>query len=127
MQMNNHTTEEPDALMKTDEQIKEPPKIKFELVYNNVWIRFPCDICGGCTEKVSTLCEAQDPECDRTILVCETCLEHGDTDQALAAYAKRLEREAEYKRRLIGRLILPTFEQWSAANREHEGMGEFEA
>ena len=37
-------------------------KIIFELVETNVFTRWPCSICGGCTEKVPILCEVKTGE-----------------------------------------------------------------
>jgi hypothetical protein len=117
--------------------------IEVKLVPTNFHTRWPCTICGGCTEKVSVLAEglvAHDaalPDAypvnpiarilchhrpnGRTIRVCESCLEAGNIDQRLAEHARLLEAEARDMRALIGRLRVPSYEQWQSANRFFDG------
>jgi hypothetical protein len=106
-------------------------KIKMKLVETNVLTRWPCDVCGGCTEKVSILCESDN--CLRP-RVCEFCLKNADADGSyidgtLRRWAERLEQQpkynkqqvkddkqqAAYVRSLIGRLELPSYAEWEAA------------
>ncbi len=89
-------------------------KIKVELVETNCHTRWPCDVCGGHTEKVSILAEvASGPYKD--FLVCEQCLESRDFDEKLNARADRMERCAAELRKVVGRLEVPSFEDWKAA------------
>ena len=101
--------------------------ISVELVETNFFTRYPCTICGGCTEKVAILAEGTQRLSDdgetRTVRVCESCLEGGDglgIDARLDLHARALEGEAALIRSLIGRLKVPTFAQWCSAEREHE-------
>jgi hypothetical protein len=85
--------------------------IEIKLVRTNVFTRWHCHVCGGHTEKVSVLAEGQDQH-DRTIRVCERCLECGDIDQHLEMQAASLIEEASAIRSLIGQLRVPTFADW---------------
>src|SRR5579884_2339368 len=136
--------------------------VQIELVPTNFRTRWPCTICGGCTEKVAVLAEgvlpngAMGPDANpanpvaqimrrmdapqslgTVIRVCETCLEAGNIDERLARHVDRLESEARELRALIGRLRVPSYEQWKNADRfydhasfvwpifvEHEQRGE---
>lgn len=46
--------------------------------------------------------------------MCERCLEDGDLDAKAEAHAEWLEGQAKLTRELIGRLRVPTHEQWWA-------------
>jgi hypothetical protein len=78
-------------------------KITFKLIENNAFIHWPCDVCGGSTEKAPILAETDDG-----LRMCERCLEFRDFDAALQAHAIRLEREAAELRGMIGRIEAPT-------------------
>ena len=84
-------------------------KIKIELVKSNTRMRLPCDVCGGCTERVAMVARGHD------LLVCEFCLEAGDIDERLERRATRLEEAADETRALIGRLVVPSYAEWRAA------------
>ena len=84
-------------------------KIKIELVKSNTRMRLPCDVCGGCTERVAMVARGHD------LLVCEFCLEAGDIDERLERRAARLEAAADETRALIGRLVVPSYAEWRAA------------
>jgi hypothetical protein len=108
--------------------------IDIKLVETNFLTRWPCTICGGCTEKVSVLAEGglpddaklpsadpsnpvavfMRPAPDTIIRVCETCLEAGKIDERLAQHASELEAQARAVHSLIGRLRVPSYEQWRA-------------
>src|SRR5258708_19603856 len=81
-------------------------KIEVKLVRTNFYTRWPCTVCGGCTEKVGVLAEGP------SVRVCERCLQSGDIDGHLARNAAELEQEAARVRSLIGRLKVPTYDQW---------------
>ena len=57
-------------------------EIEIKLRETNFFTRYPCTVCGGCTEKVAILAEGtlqlSDDGESRTVRVCETCLEGGD-------------------------------------------------
>ena len=96
--------------------INEP--ITVELIETNFFTRWPCTVCGGCTEKVAILAEARDEH--GSIRVCENCLEEGGIDERLEKRAGELEVQAELIRKLIGRLKVPAFTEWCKAERNHE-------
>ncbi len=89
--------------------------IKIELVRTNFFTRWPCHVCGGCTEKVAVLAEG--PE---GLRVCESCLQAGDIDARLEAQAAALDAGARMTRSLIGRLQVPSFAEWSEAENAAE-------
>jgi hypothetical protein len=95
-------------------RLNSSDKITFELAETTVLRRWPCDVCFDCTEKVSVLCEAADGS---GLRVCERCLEGqacdaGFIDRKLSESAHCLECQAKETRALIGRLLVPTFQQW---------------
>ena len=101
--------------------------IEIKLRETNFFTRYPCTVCGGCTEKVAILAEGTQQLSDdgesRRVRVCETCLEGGDglgIDDRLDLHARALEGDAALIRGMIGRLKVPTFAEWSKAEREHE-------
>lgn len=97
--------------------------INVELVRTNVFIRWPCSVCGGCTEKVSVLAEAE-IECagghSITFRVCERCLEEAAINERLEQQAQALAARSEWLRGLIGRLHVPTFADWQKRMQEVE-------
>ena len=96
-------------------------EIEVKLRETNFFTRYPCTICGGCTEKVAILAESDRiSEIDDCIRVCETCLERRNFDETLEARAQSLEAWAVYLRSLKGGLKVPTFAEWCKAEREHE-------
>ncbi len=102
----------------TDNITATTEPIAIELVRTSFFTRWPCTVCGGCTEKVGILAEAQDEH--GTIRVCEICLEKGGIDERLEERAGDLEFQAGLIRKLIGRLKAPTFAEWMTAERNHE-------
>lgn len=78
--------------------------------------RRPCHLCGGLTEKSAVLVEVPAWHTSHPgFRVCERCIAAGDLDGRLAENADALVREARDLRGLIGRLKVPTFEQWAQA------------
>jgi hypothetical protein len=71
---------------------------------------WPCTACGGHTGGVNVLNESE----DGTVRVCEHCLKENAIDARLALHAQRLEAQAQEVRSLIGRLKVPTYEEWLA-------------
>jgi hypothetical protein len=84
--------------------------IEVKLERTNFFTRWPCTVCGGHTEKVEVLAESE----GRGVRVCERCLQCGDIDGHLARHAAELEQEAARLRSLIGRLKVPTYQEWEA-------------
>ncbi len=105
---------------------KTTEPISIEMVETNFFTRWPCTVCGGCTEKVAILAEGTQRLSDdgesRKVRVCETCLEGGGLgiDARLDLHARALEGQAALTRSLIDRLKVPTFAEWCKAEREHE-------
>jgi hypothetical protein len=89
-----------------------------KLVRTNFHTRWPCDVCGCHTEKVSILCEGVVG--DRLIRCCETCLEEGQEqiDKFLRSHAYRISAHAQFVAGLIGRLKIPSFAEYQAATKE---------
>jgi hypothetical protein len=65
--------------------VKTKKIIMVELVETNVFSRWHCTVCDGCTNPVSVLAEGKDGK--RAIRVCEQCLEAAEIDKRLAATA----------------------------------------
>ncbi len=97
----------------------KPTTIKVELVETNFLTRWPCTVCGGCTEKVPILAESKTGE-----RVCESCLRAGNIDERLEQYALVLDTAvdtaAAATRSLIGRLSVPTYAEWQARCEQHD-------
>jgi hypothetical protein len=92
--------------------------ITMKLVNSNFLTRWPCDVCGGCTEKVPILCEGV-TEDHETIRVCERCLEEGQDqiDNFLRSHICKIQAHAQFLRGLIGQLKVPSFEEYKAAEK----------
>ncbi|PNE10331.1 MAG: hypothetical protein CR217_14895 [Beijerinckiaceae bacterium] len=105
-----------DALTATSLSNGTKQMIDMKLVRTNFYTRWPCDVCGGCTEKVEWLCEGQDID-GYGVRVCEVCLEAGQDqiDNRLEAHLKDREKGTLWLRSLIGRLNIPTFDEWRRA------------
>jgi hypothetical protein len=104
--------------------------IKISLTETNFLTRWHCHVCGGRTEKDPVLAEGEQdigPSDDgtgreyRTVRVCDQCLKGTDgvsLDQRLETFARQLEYEAEITRAMIGRLQVPLYAEWEAAQGE---------
>jgi len=97
-------------------------KIRMQFCRTNVFTRWPCDVCGGQTEKVEVLCEGKMAS-GADIRVCEFCLEAGNINERLERHASLLEGDTRFVRGLIGRLLVPSYASWVAANELVEGDG----
>ena len=95
--------------------------ITIEMTTTAGYFRLGCSVCGGCTEKNLVAAESP-PGTSPGIRVCETCLEAGNIDVRLLGHADALERQAAQLRLLVGRLKVPTFAEWQAANDEEEAL-----
>jgi hypothetical protein len=92
--------------------------IKIELVWTNVFTRWPCTICGGTTEKEAVLAEGPGG-----IRVCERCLKCRNFAEHLQENARWHDEEAKRLRDLrdmVNRLEIPTFEEWIEEGYRHE-------
>jgi hypothetical protein len=87
--------------------------IEIELVQTNVFTRFGCTVCGGVTDKDPVLAEANDQF--GVIRVCDCCLRDGNIDGRLRDRITREHELAARLQHLIGRLKVPTFQEWEAA------------
>jgi hypothetical protein len=87
--------------------IPETGLVQAQFVWTGYLTRWPCTVCGGCTEKVAVLTEGPG-----NIRACEGCLKCGDIDGHLERRAAQLENEARLTRSLIGRLKVPSYEEW---------------
>ena len=97
----------------------EETKVKLELVETNFFTRWNCHVCGGNTEKVAILVEVLEGEW-KGFRVCETCVKERDFDRKLIMHAEELEGFASNLRSLVGRLEVPTLEQYDARCREYD-------
>jgi hypothetical protein len=93
-------------------------EIKMKFVEAWGYTRRPCTVCGGWTEKVSILCEGIIE--DGKIRACEDCLKAGDIDDRLQRNADKLDEWAAGVRGLVGRLVVPTYAAWQAAEKAHD-------
>jgi transcription elongation factor Elf1 len=84
-------------------KLKRPDKIVTQFKSVKLHHHWPCTVCGGHTGAVNVLNEAP----DGAALVCEHCLKDGRIDE-------RLETQARETRLLVGRLKVPTYEEWLA-------------
>jgi hypothetical protein len=91
--------------------------IEVKLTRTNVLTRWDCTVCGGCTDKVEVLAEADAVVGVHSgvVRVCERCLERGQEyiDHEFAQVACRWAVHEEACRSL--RLKVPTFEEWLVA------------
>ncbi len=103
--------------------------IKISLTPTNFLTRWHCHVCGGRTEKDEMLAEGeQNLPSDglpgrkyRTVRVCDQCLKAADglsIDQRLERFARWLEAEADLTRAMIGKLEVPSYAEWEAAQGE---------
>jgi len=128
-----HLRDLADAIEQHPEEIRKSPMIEIKLTETNFFTRWPCTVCGGCTEKVAILAEGTQRLSDdgesRTVRVCETCIEGcgGEglppgfgIDYRLDLRARQLEAEAALIRSMVGQLKVPTFAEWCKAERDHE-------
>ena len=102
----------------------KPTTIEVELVETHFFTRWPCTVCGGCTEKVAILAEGRqslsnDGE-SRLVRVCEYCLQAGEIDARLELHARQIEAEAALLRDMIGRLQVPTYAEYLAYTEQHQ-------
>lgn len=97
-------------------------KVVFDFVRTNFLTRWPCHVCGGCTEKVIILCEVARGK-HEGLRICEQCLRAGKrkVDTRLRAHIARLEADANELRSLIGRLEAPTYRAWLKAEKQADG------
>jgi hypothetical protein len=93
--------------------------VRVELTPSNFLKRYCCDLCGGHTEKVSTLAEVL-AEPLAGFRVCEGCMRRVDEgeslDEMLTRRAARVLEDAQADalvlRSLVGRLSVPRYGEW---------------
>jgi hypothetical protein len=96
-------------------KMEDRETVELKLVKSGFITRWPCHVCGGCTEKVDVLCEGVD-ESGNEIRICETCLEAREQiDVKLEKHAEYLNGQAAWLRSLIGRINAPSRAEWEAA------------
>jgi uncharacterized membrane protein YgcG len=112
--------------------------IEIKLTRTNFLTRHHCHVCCGCTEKVAILAEGElvqptghshgEGEDTFIIRVCERCLEEGQEkiDTKLELHARQLEAGAAQTRALIGRLRIPSYADWQAAEEADDARVERE-
>jgi hypothetical protein len=91
--------------------------IEIKLVHSPSLHRYPCDVCGGLNERAYILAKGEAEFGDDTwsIHVCMFCLKEGNIDARLTEHAETKEEVARALRSFIGRLKVPTHEEWQAA------------
>ncbi len=99
--------------------------IDIELTPSNFLTRWYCHVCGGHTEKVPVLAEGElllptghshgeGYDC-YTVRVCEQCLQADEIDARLELTARQIEANVDFTRALIGKLRVPSYAEWKAA------------
>jgi hypothetical protein len=81
------------------------------------WVRFPCVVCGDATDKEMAVAKLPG---DEDMCVCAQCLRKGNIDKRLRAHIKRLRDDIEFLESLVGRLVVPSYAEYQAANEEAE-------
>jgi hypothetical protein len=87
-------------------------------VHGRSFPRQRCGVCGAITFATPICAKSEDPK----FLVCERCLRSGDINARLMAHARELEASAAYIRNLLGRLCVPPYEEWQAANERQQWL-----
>jgi hypothetical protein len=94
-------------------------KIELKLKRTHFFSRWRCAICGGHIEKEEFLVEAESGQ--GIIRACWLCVRGNNGDgkghsinERLAHHAAQLEAEAKRIRDHIGRLKVPTYQEWEA-------------
>jgi hypothetical protein len=108
--------------MKEEElAMSDEAKIETKLVSHPSQIPYGCTVCGG---GLGWPCVYAATDADENIVVCGDCLRDGKIDSTLTQTAEGLEQRAKgtltyaaYLRSLIGRLKVPTFAEWEAAEK----------
>ena len=98
-------------------------EIKFNLIKSDSLIRQHCHICGCRGEREYIWCQVTEGEYKGT-RVCTRCIKNRDFDEVIEKNAQSLEREVEYTRSMIGRLEIPSFEEYNQRTLEEESQYE---
>jgi antirestriction protein len=108
------------------DQTNNPTPINVELREDRCGFRLSCTVCGGTTEKFEALAEAEVE--GTTIRVCRGCLKAGQIDERLRGTVAEFENYSAFLRSLIGRLQVPSYEEWQAHDEklDVEDMCEFD-
>jgi hypothetical protein len=102
----------------------EKQKVKVELVRSCYLTRYPCHVCGGLTGKDSILAEVKEGEF-KGFRVCRQCIAQRDFDRKLLKRAEHLTEVVTTLRSLVGRLEVPTLQEYEARTRDYEVLLEF--
>jgi hypothetical protein len=97
-------------------------KISVKLEASNTLIRQPCIVCGGRGARETILAMLPAGHC-----VCRYCLCEGNIDERLRAHIEDLQGHIAYLESLVGRLVVPTIEEFEAASDEVERRSDIEA
>jgi len=102
--------------MKHETHITNGDAIVAELVQTNYCTSFPCGSCGGIAGRVPVLAVVITGEY-QGFKVCESCIRAGKDalEKIISAHAANLEGEAARLRGMIGRLKVPTYQEWKKA------------
>jgi hypothetical protein len=83
-----------------------------------------CTVCGSCdVGQWSYMAQSEPTEGADPIYVCERCLKDGVDSRLLDIAAERLQeahRVCQHVLSLIGRLIVPTYQEWQTACNAHD-------
>jgi hypothetical protein len=102
-------------------------KIVVELTRTPDLIRWPCDACGGSTEKVPVLAEVIRGE-HKGFRVCEECLKSGDVKAEISRHVERLGKGIAYLKGLLRcKWTLPTYDAWLHAVKRGDPEGFLES
>jgi hypothetical protein len=102
-----------------------PIKAKFRRVDPaGPWVKWTCSLCGGSQADGPWAIVEAEVE-DLSVIVCGDCIEWngeqpGCIDDGLEQAAAKAEHQAGLLRSLVGRLRVPTYAQWRAADQAAE-------
>jgi hypothetical protein len=94
----------------------------FAMKRTNLYMRWPCHLCGGCTDKEGVECVAPCPGDGKPheLFACQQCVEENDPDARIAEQTAHREAQIGYLRSLLGRVVLPGADAWREAVAEAE-------
>jgi|GEM_PF-4555720 len=98
--------------------MKQEKDLIFKMVPTNIYMTLRCDICGGWTNGDGVLCQAWAGE--EELLACQQCVKNGAADELIEKNVKRLRDLALFFESLLGRVVLPSNEEWEKAVVERE-------
>ena len=95
--------------------------IVMRFVESHAFMWFPCSLCSGSTKKVQIHCVATLADGSQ-IRCCETCLEAGQelNDKRIRSTIASAEAHTAFLRGLVGRVSIPSYQEWEAAEKAYE-------